>query len=1234
MRNSSWFRYIIVSIVLLLCIYNGRYVAAQTSKAAKAKADSTARARQHVLDSTRTVQKVRLDSTRNAQKQRLDSTRAVQKKTFDSSRNVRQHVMDSVKTMRQHTTDSLTTIRKYRESKRYKDSVVNSRQQKINAMRSVQKARFDSIRTIRQRITDSTITIRKHTTDSIKTIQKRRSDSLGVIRKYRESKRFKDSVTIVRKVRMDSLHTVRKTYNDSVFAVRKKSLDSAKAERKRITDSATAARTKVIDSIKAVRKVKTDSLAKEKEKREKAQKVRQKQQESLANVKFELKIKQKRSVYSNEKMLKKKWSVPRKLVQNTFTHYNYYFNAKRKMDEAELNMQRLARDDYNRPIDLFSFDPDRDSTVMASDMDSVIRKASLGIQIHDPRTKWGDDLYLMLGQAYFYKGNYANALASFRYIVAMRQKAKKDAAQKKAYSNRAVRGKKEQPSVVDDDKKQFLDFLKHQSVNNDALLWVARTYTQSGKYDEAESVLDLLANNSKFPEDLKGRLALEKGFLYLKKGNRKAAATELQLVSADNNQNYWTRRRAAFLAGQLLQDQGKYLASAEQFDKVTDLQPKIEMDFYARKNRATSLMLAGGNEDAAIAALKSMLNDGKYSSYNEQIYYILGRLSLSNNNTADAVAYLQKSISSSKTTRKQKASSFALLGNVYYGSGNWTAAKNAYDSSSRLSGGASDDTLVAVARKRAKVLDLVSVPEYTIRSKDSLLALAALPEKEQRAIVRRYIRSLEKQRADSSLNAENAANAPATALDAATNDPSSMSWYFSNPSLTQQGLNEFKRKWGNRPLVDNWQRIAAVGSSGNNNNTANNNNRGNTTDAPGADESLDENGLPTEEALMARIPSTAAAKAEITKQIQRAYVDLGNAYAKGLEDYGRSNKTFDTLDSRYSTHPFGDEELYTRYMVALRQNNLPKAQQYSNELQQKYPDSKWAEMVKPANDGDGLNAGSQQTVSNYYDETYGMLMQRQYGEVLNRSRIGRQRYQDEVYGNRFRIMEAIAYAGSGNYKQADTLLNEFVRVHPTDSLRSWADNVLKYVQALKKADTLNRPTLPVDSTRRGPASAGTPPPPAQPVNSTVGNAPPGTNAPGSGNVLHTIDSLKAIAPAAYTYKASEEHYFVFYFKQMSTKVMGVKAGLGDFNTLKFGAQNLTSNLEMLQRGSEGMVISKRFSNASQAKIYMNEFRKAGALTREFAAADYEIFIISASNYLKLLADRNIQPYLTFYKGKY
>jgi outer membrane protein assembly factor BamD (BamD/ComL family) len=1197
-----------------------------TQAARKAILESERVARAARMDSTRNAQKALMDANRDAQKAKTEAMRAAQSRALDSTKNIRQHNLDSIKNIRQQRTDSLTRIRKYRESKRFKDSVAKSRLQKTNALRATQQAKTDSLKAIRKKSTDSMMAIRKHSIDSVRAIQKRRTDSMGVIRKYRESKRFRDSVTIFRKVRMDSLKASRKAFTDSMFAARKHILDSSKTERKRVADSATAVRKKITDSLTSIRTARADSLAKKKLEREKQAKAKEKKQQSILDMKMEVKIKAKRKKFTNETMLKKKWILPRQVLQNTFTRYNYYFNARRKMDEAELNMQRIAKDNFDNRIDLFSFDPNRDSTVLAADMDSVIRKASIGLQIHDPRTKWGDDLYLLLGQAYHFKGDYENANAAFRYIVAMRAKEKQDKAKKDAFKNSVVRGgKREAASVVEEDKKKFLDFLKHESANNEALLWVARNMTQSGKLEEAESVLDLLSHDAKFPEALKGRLALELAFLDLKQKNNRSAAEHLVVVADDKSQPYFIRRRASFLSGQLLQEDRKYELAATQFDRVSGLQPKLDMDFYARKNKAYSLMLAGGDQNEAIASLKYMLNDGKYATYNEQIYYILGRLSINTNNTKDAETYLKKSLASAKSTKRQKASSFALLGNIYYNVGNWDAAKLAYDSAASFSSHAMDDDAVVTAKQRSAVLDQVAMPERTIRTQDSLLALGAMTEKEQRAIVRRYIRQLQQRREDSAFRAQAAAENPTRGNDAdGGNTQGAMSWYFANPTLMQQGVTEFKRKWGNRPLVDNWQRSAAIANIKGSNVTSSGD--PNTMKPENADGSTDEDGLPSEESLLAAIPSTQQQKDAATRLIQRAYVDLGSAYVKALEDYPRAGRALDTLDKRYRTHPFVDEALYTRYLLALRQNDLPKAQLAGKRLQDEFPASKWTEMVKPSSDGNS-EAGAQATVAGYYEETYSLLQERRYADALSHSRTGRQRYNNDSYSKRFQVVEGMALAGNGRYRQADTLLSEFIRLNQNDSLRTWAEQVLKYVKQQIIADSLARPKQLPDSVANA----------AKTVTTTTTTTPGITNQttlPGNGTPADSSRAAVIPIPMNFTYNANEEHCFIFYFKTgMSPKVMGVKAGLTDFNSIKFSGQQLIGSIEMLQP-ADGLIIVRRFANAGQARIYMNEFKRTPNMTREFTANEYQALIISSSNLLKLTTDKNMPAYLNFYKGRY
>lgn len=1188
--------------------------------------DSARLARQKTIDSNKQVLQHRSDSLNEIRKhkeskQYKDSIKNARDEIVNNLRETRAHISDSIKAERKHTldssiaertrisdsiksrlkikSDSLASIRKIKESKHYKDSVAHARNTQINNMRETRKKYFDSVKTERKHVLDSAMAARKQISDALRKKQKARADSLAVIRKYKESKRYRDSVNVVRQERLDSLRTVRKIASDKIIAARKKSLDSAKAARKIISDALAAARKKTLDSVKAIQQVRADSIAKVKERKLKEQKAQLKKREEKQKLAFELKIAKKHKAFTNETMLKKKWTLVRQGFQNTYTHYNYFFNARRKMNEAMLNMQRRKKDNYDELITLFPFDPNVDSTVFSSDMDSIVRKASVGIQIHDPRTKWADDLYLLMGRAYYYKGNFTNADITFRYIIGMKNRFPK---KKKKQKNipAAQKNAGDANGLVQQEKQSRLaKLLKHKPAHNDAVLWLTRTFADSHHEAQAESILDLLDASTKLPESMKAKIALEKANLYTRRGDFKQASAQLDLVVHSKVTSKYMRQRASYLNGQILNDLGNYAAAAENFKQTYELHPNIEMDFYARKNRANSLMLNGGEQSASIASLKRILKDGKYSPYYEQVYFILGKLSANSNNTTDALAYFAKSLSLPKTSKKQKAITFAAIGNIQYAAGNYNAAKKAYDSASYFAKHAPDNQDVQLALRRGKSLDKVEEPYTSIQIQDSLLRLAAMSDKEQHAVVRKYIKYLEQLKQDSISNAQNPLGG---AGSGAPGDPNSAaSWYFSSQVAVQQGFNDFKRKWGNRPLADNWRRASS--SSFGSTADSSNNNAGAETDAD-ADEQ-DGNGLPSEKSLLAGIPKTEKQLEETRKKLRRSYVALADAYIKNLEDYKAGVKTLDTLDYRFPNHEYGDQVLSLRYLAALRQNKLEDAQKYSNLLAEKYPNSSFTKIVRP-DDNDTVthvDTTAKVSVAEYYTTTYELAHERRYDEVLQRVSVAKKQYGDATYARKFRVLEALSLAGTGQYKKADTAITKYLAEYPSDSLKPWIDAIAKNVKEQKAADTVKANSPKIDSTALI----------AKPkVDSTA--------------------QVKAI-PDNYSYKPGEMHYCLFVFGKADVKIAGFKSGLVDFASFKYSSLGLTTTMQSLTADNT-IVLTKQFGNAAQAKVFLNAVKNEPKLFRDIPSGSYQTIIISESNYAKLMRDKKIADYVTFFNKNY
>ncbi len=1117
---------------------------------------------------------------------------------------------DSLKAAQKAKADSLAFIRQYKQSKHYLDSLEIARQRRVQAQKEERQRIADSTLAARKRVSDSIMAYRRHYSDSIrlyndsirrdqqerlarqKLERERLRDSMAAVKAYKESPRYKDSVTTARQRYKDSLTTARKHVSDSIRTAQKRITDSLVTVRKAYNDSlrtaleaAKAIRAQQLDSLKAVRAARADSLSKVREARAalRKQKAEEKEKEKKEKkqLALELKIKKKQDKYTNEDMRKKKWTLPRKVIQNTFTRYNYYFNANRKMEEAIENMVRSGTDNYDSLIALFPFDPDRDSMKLASDMDTIIHKASVGIQIHDPRSKWQDNLYLLLGEAYFYKADYQNAGASFKQIVAQAEQTKREEAKKKGTSKED----KNKPTVYSEPEKTGISgMLEHKSSKNEAMLWLSRTLTQSKKEGQAQTLLDMLRNDANFPDRLKGRLALEQAFVDLNRQDDAKAIQSLAIASTDKELPKWLRLRSSYLSGQLAQKQLHYAESDKYFEEVLKLNPSLEMEFYARKNIAANSINSGGNTMTAFEMLDKMAVDGKYRAYYDQIYYALGKAALKSKQGDKAIESFKKSIALSQSNKKQKGLSFASLGDEYYARSDYNNAKKAYDSAAMFLT-IENDPIYSIARQRALALDQVAAPGNMVKEQDSLLRLAALSEKEERAIIRDYIRDLERQMRDSAYMAQNTTqNVPALNF----NNQGNQAWYFANPNLMKQGENEFKQKWGNRPLRDNWRR-----SSSSSNDFA----AGNDNEQENSGSTVN---LPDEDSLYAAIPHTAQDIQKTNDKLREGLFQLGKAYYSQLEDYPKATSTFDTLDKRYPSHNHQAEVLYTRYLINMRQNQPSAAAQYNAQLQSRFPDSEWAKLLKGSSEAQAtidpfanVTNAPKETISNFYDETYALLIQRQYTDVLRRVREADDQFKNQgTFQRKFTLMKAIATAGTGNYPEADTMLKQFISANPADSLTSWANAVLAYIGKQPQAPNMG----------------------LQPAS--------GTLKPDTAN----ISSLD------YNYKPASPHYVIF-AAQQDAKFSGLRSGLSDYNLMKQGNENVSVTMSTLD-GNRSLIICKEFPTAAAAKKYMNEVKGVSVLYREYKPGEYDVLLISADNFPKLFVKKDYLAYKAFYNKNY
>src|SRR5947199_5758713 len=102
---------------------------------------------------------------------------------------------------------------------------------------------------------------------------------------------------------------------------------------------------------------------------------------------------------ASEKTTEDKISKGKKFYQNTITHYNYYFNADLRLREIIERAKQGFKDDYTQLLPYYNYT--LDVTATDPDIDSVIYKCNAGILLHDLRSDWVDELYFLMGKAYY-----------------------------------------------------------------------------------------------------------------------------------------------------------------------------------------------------------------------------------------------------------------------------------------------------------------------------------------------------------------------------------------------------------------------------------------------------------------------------------------------------------------------------------------------------------------------------------------------------------------------------------------------------------------------------------------------------------------------------------------------------------------------------------------------------------------------------------------------------------------
>jgi len=407
----------------------------------------------------------------------------------------------------------------------------------------------------------------------------------------------------------------------------------------------------------------------------------------------------------------KKKSWVNRQYHNTTAKFNGYFNGNESIKLGVKKLHASHIDDYTAILPVFPTGDLKKSKKTHSYMDKAIKKGSIVIQRHSMKIKgkeyckWIDDNYLMVGKSYFYKGEFDEAIKTFSYI-------------KNEY-----------------EKKEIV---------YDAAMWLVRGYVEKGDYSSAESELEELLKNKRFPKKLEKELTVIAADFYVQKGDYSQATKKLTQAT-DLIKRKRKKARLYYILAQIYQQEKNHTQSQKYYELVLKSNPEYEMTFNAKMNLARSL--ASGDKDAKKMKEKllKMTKDDKNKEYLDQIYFTLAEMDINNNDTTSAIKNYTLSTDNSIENNPQKAISFLALGKIDFERALYKSAKVHYDST--LFYMDSDFRMFEKANERHEILsDLIENLDI-IELQDSLQVLAKLPKSEQIQMINQIIQAeLERER--------------------------------------------------------------------------------------------------------------------------------------------------------------------------------------------------------------------------------------------------------------------------------------------------------------------------------------------------------------------------------------------------------------------------------------------------------------------------------------------------------
>lgn len=850
-----------------------------------------------------------------------------------------------------------------------------------------------------------------------------------------------------------------------------------------------------------------------------------------------------------------------RFYQGLTSRYNIYFNGYESYKAGLARINSGYKDDFSELLKVFEFSDPSTVQLCSGDMERAIQKASKLIALKSITAKpefnnkrelsesekklleqkefneWVDDSYFLIGKARFFKHEYNEATAVFNYCIAE---------------------------------------ANDPEIKAESSIWLARINNETGAFNTSRGLLKEIEITKSSSRSFKAMYFSTLADMFLKQKDYSSAVDPLS-KSIGYFQGKRQRYRLTYLLAQVYERIGESEKATSYFRAVVKMNPPYDVEFNARINIAGVFDINSGNQNEMTRELEKMLRDVKNKDFQDQIYYALGNLQMKEGKVKEALESYRKSAVSKSGSSNQKGKSYLALAEYFFSRPDYINAGKYYDSTVYFLDQKYPD--YKEISTKSQNLDALVTELKTIQTQDSLQKVAGMPKAERDALITGIIDKITKAESEGKrseyADRYNIGQYYENERRFEDNINQEGKWYFYNQAALTFGRTEFRRRWGDRKLEDNWRRsnkakLNVQLFSG----TQDENGQKKTDTAKAVSD------YKKPEFYLKNLPLTDSLIRVSNGMIADAYYNSAKIFSDRFKDPLNSSMSYEMLLTRFPENELVPEVLYDLYGVN-KEINTAKAETFRQRLLERYPESEFAKILSDP-EYYSKKTAERKLVAQLYNEAYSAYESGNFADAITRCNdILREHPQNEIIP-KVMLLHAYSTARVSDEHALVAELNNLVKLWPDTPEGKKAAELIEYFS----------------------------------------------------NKIPEIrtEEDKEIAKELYVADTIPVHVFALIISDPSFNINQASFDVISHNIDNFTDKNYKTE-GSLENNSYVMITVSGFNNNKEAWAYFESF-KPERIVRNISQSEYMTFLINDSNMTALKKDKNPARYLIFFRENY